>query len=209
MTSSTLEYGYVGTEPAWDYDIVLPTILDVVKSVPDNGSILDIGCGNGAILGEIRTRGTWRLYGIEISQSGAEIARSQGFDVRVADATNNLVELFGPNTFDLIISVEVIEHVYDTFGLLKQVHSILRPNGMLLLTTPYHGYLKNLVIALTGKCNSHYNPLWACGHIKFWSKQTLSAALEQSGYFNISFEGAGRIPFLWKSMILRAKKAAD
>jgi hypothetical protein len=76
------------------------------------------------------------------------------------------------------------------------------PQGRLLLTTPYHGYLKNLLISALGKCDSHYNPLWDCGHIKFWSRRTLSKALEETGFENIQFYGAGRFRWLWKSMVL-------
>jgi 2-polyprenyl-3-methyl-5-hydroxy-6-metoxy-1,4-benzoquinol methylase len=100
--------------------------------------------------------------------------------------------------------VEVIEHVYDPRGLLRQAHALLRPKGQIVLTTPYHGYLKNLLIAATGKCDSHYNPLWDCGHIKFWSRKTLVAALVETGWQNINFYGAGRFRYLWKSMVLTA-----
>jgi 2-polyprenyl-6-hydroxyphenyl methylase/3-demethylubiquinone-9 3-methyltransferase len=132
------------------------------------------------------------------------MARSQGFDVRRLDAGSDLGGLFEQHSFDLIISVEVIEHVYDPRALLHQAHTLLCRNGSLLLTTPYHGYLKNLLIAVLGKSDSHYNPLWDCGHIKFWSRQTISEALREAGFEAIKFYGAGRLAYLWKSMVLTA-----
>jgi|ERR1035441_5736038 2-polyprenyl-3-methyl-5-hydroxy-6-metoxy-1,4-benzoquinol methylase len=203
-TSKPLEYSYSSTAPTWDHGIVLPPIVQAVQSIPSNGSILDIGCGNGAMLAEIRQLGSWSLYGVESSESAVSLARRQGFDVRLTDATANLVSLFEPHSFDLIISVEVIEHVYDPRGLLRQARSLLHSNGRLVLTTPYHGYWKNLLIAALGKCDSHYNPLWDCGHIKFWSRTTLSAALEEAGFQNIQFYGAGRFRHFWKTMVLTA-----
>jgi 2-polyprenyl-3-methyl-5-hydroxy-6-metoxy-1,4-benzoquinol methylase len=199
-----LNYDYSHTRPTWDHSIILPLIIQAVQSIPPNGSVLDIGCGNGAILGEIRKLGPWRLCGVESSEGAVSQARSQGFDVRLADATTDLVMLFEQHTFDLIVSVEVIEHVYDPRGLLRQAHTLLRPKGHLVLTTPYHGYLKNLLIAVLGKCDSHYNPLWDSGHIKFWSRKTLVAALVETGYQSIHFYGAGRFAYLWKSMVLTA-----
>jgi len=207
MNVTPLEYAYSGTEPAWDHSIVLPAILNLLKTVPAGGSILDIGCGNGALLAEIRKRGNWRVCGIETAATGAAIARRQGLDVRLADASTSLVASFPDQRFDLILSVEVIEHVYDPGSLLSQARLLLQPGGRLLLTTPYHGYLKNLLIALAGRCDAHYNPLWDCGHIKFWSRRTLTAALEHAGFSNIGFSGAGRVPYLWKSMVLVAQAA--
>ena len=199
-----LDYGYSHTHSTWDHSIVLPPIIRAAQSTPSKGSILDIGCGGGAMLAEIQKLGPWRLCGVESSETAVSLARSQGFDVRLADATTELDTLFEQNSFDLIISVEVIEHVYDPRGLLRQAHTLLRPRGRLLLTTPYHGYLKNLLIAALGKSDAHYNPLWDCGHIKFWSRKTLSTALEETGYQDIQFYGAGRWGYLWKSMVLTA-----
>jgi 2-polyprenyl-3-methyl-5-hydroxy-6-metoxy-1,4-benzoquinol methylase len=200
-----LGYNYSHTRPTWDHRIVLPPIIQAARSIPPHGSILDIGCGNGAILAEIRQLGSsWRLCGVESSKSAVRLARSQGFDVRLADASTDLIPLFEQHSFDLVISVEVIEHVYDPRGLLRQAHALLRPEGRLVLTTPYHGYFKNLLIAVLGKGDAHYNPLLDCGHIKFWSRQTLSSALEETGYQRIQFYGAGRSAYLWKSMVLTA-----
>jgi hypothetical protein len=74
------------------------------------------------------------------------------------------------------------------------------------LTTPYHGYLKNLLLAVTGKLDRHFTVLWDHGHIKFWSHKTMHEILTETGFTNIKFGGAGRIPWLWKSMVVRAEK---
>lgn len=198
------EYLYTSVKPTWDHHLVLPSILQMLRNLPPEGSILDVGCGNGTMLEEIHKRGSWKLAGVDSSRSAISIARARGFDVHLADATKGLLELFPPHSFDLVLAIEVIEHVYSPRDLLRQVRGVLKPGGRILLTTPYHGYVKNLLIAALGRCDSHYNPLWDCGHIKFWSRRTLTQILKDTGYHDIQFEAAGRVPYLWKSIVATA-----
>ena len=102
--------------------------------------------------------------------------------------------------FLTVISMEVIEHLYSPRTFAAFVRSILEANGggRFILTTPYHGYLKNLSIALAGKADRHYSALWEGGHIKFWSRRTLAILLREAGFRNMAFTGAGRIPYLWR-----------
>jgi 2-polyprenyl-6-hydroxyphenyl methylase/3-demethylubiquinone-9 3-methyltransferase len=63
-----------------------------------------------------------------------------------------------------------------------------------------------VALALAGKMDFHYTALWDYGHIKFWSRPTLTALLAEAGFEVQRFVGVGRAPYLWKSMILVAKK---
>ena len=71
-----------------------------------------------------------------------------------------------------------------------------------MLTTPYHGYLKNLALSVFGKWDAHFTSEWEGGHIKFWSRATLTNLLGNAGFEVFEFSGVGRVPYLWKSMIL-------
>jgi 2-polyprenyl-6-hydroxyphenyl methylase/3-demethylubiquinone-9 3-methyltransferase len=104
--------------------------------------------------------------------------------------------------FDAVVALEVVEHLYDPRAFAGRVHECLRPGGTFILSTPYHGYMKNLLIALCGKFDAHVSPLWDGGHIKFRSRKTLTALLEEAGFRPAAFVGAGQLPYLWKSMIL-------
>jgi hypothetical protein len=84
----------------------------------------------------------------------------------------------------------------------------LKPDGKLIITTPYHGYLKNIVLSAAGKFDHHVNPLWDGGHIKFFSVQTLSQLLNTEGFLNLEFHFAGRLPWLWKDMICVAHQSS-
>lgn len=80
------------------------------------------------------------------------------------------------------------------------------PGGVAILSTPYHGYWKNLGLALTGRMDRHFTALWDHGHIKFWSVDTLGELLREAGFVDVRFERVERIPALAKSMIAIARK---
>jgi 2-polyprenyl-6-hydroxyphenyl methylase/3-demethylubiquinone-9 3-methyltransferase len=111
--------------------------------------------------------------------------------------------------FDIVVSTEVVEHLYAPKAYIKGCFSALKPGGRIICTTPYHGYLKNLTLSLMGKWDDHANPLWDGGHIKLWSRNTLGRLLSLGGFQNIQFTGAGRLPWLWMTMVMSGVKPAD
>jgi 2-polyprenyl-6-hydroxyphenyl methylase/3-demethylubiquinone-9 3-methyltransferase len=122
--------------------------------------------------------------------------------------TGSLDAIPGFGSFDVVTSAEVVEHLYLPRHLARNSYQALRPGGVAIFTTPYHGYWKNVVMALTGKLDAHFTVLWDGGHIKFWSRRTLTRLLEEAGFRVERFVGVGRVPLLWKSMILVARKPA-
>ena len=92
------------------------------------------------------------------------------------------------------------------YGIAAAASTARRSGGLLIASTPYHGYVKNLALAASGKLDAHFTALWDGGHIKFWSRRTLSALLTETGFEPIAFRGAGRWPWLWKSMLIAARK---
>jgi hypothetical protein len=77
-----------------------------------------------------------------------------------------------------------------------------------LIGTPYHGYLKNLALAVTGRMDAHFSVLHDGGHIKFFSVKSLSQLMRAHAFDDLSFTFYGRAPWLWKNMICHARKAA-
>jgi 2-polyprenyl-6-hydroxyphenyl methylase/3-demethylubiquinone-9 3-methyltransferase len=108
----------------------------------------------------------------------------------------------------LIVSSEVIEHLFLPRRLPETAFALLRPGGLFILTTPYHGYMKNLALSLMNKWDDHHTVHHDGGHIKFFSEKTLRELLENSGFAALTFNNAGRLPWLWKSMVCRAQRPA-
>lgn len=78
--------------------------------------------------------------------------------------------------------------------------------GKLIITTPYHGFLKNLDLSIFNKWDSHHTVDWDGGNIKFFSFKSLGALLNDNGFKVIKITGVGRVPYLWKSMVVIADK---
>jgi ubiquinone biosynthesis O-methyltransferase len=170
--------------------------------------LLDIGCGNGAMAASLASHGA-AVTGIDLSESGIALARTAHPEVRyeVASVYDDLRTRFG--AFDRVVALEVIEHLFDPRTFLRRAFEALKPGGILVLSTPYHGYFKNVMLALSGKLDAHFTVLWDGGHIKFFSERTLATMLEEAGFVDLRFRGAGRVPLLWKSLVASARRPAQ
>jgi 2-polyprenyl-3-methyl-5-hydroxy-6-metoxy-1,4-benzoquinol methylase len=200
------EYHYGSAEAAhteaylWRHIITLCAELGARR-------IVDIGCGNGALCRELASRG-YEVVGCEPSADGVRVAQSAAPELVFHQlGVDDEPSALGNESFDVAIATEVIEHLIRPRNLARFAKQVLRPGGHLIISTPYHGYLKNLFLALTNKWDAHLNPFWDGGHIKFWSRKTLSQLLNEGGFRIVRFIGAGRVPFLWKSMIMVARKS--
>ena len=185
----------------------MPHIFAFAGELKLGTRVLDVGCGNGAACGEFIHRGC-KVVGIDLSRPGIELARRNhpqgGFELLGAEL--DILQRLGESPFDIVISTEVVEHLYSPRDWAQGCFQALKPGGFLICTTPYHGYLKNLFISLAGKWDTHANPLWDGGHIKLWSKRTLSTLLTEAGFAGIEFRAAGRMPGLWMTMIAKARR---
>lgn len=177
--------------------------VELVQKLDGVRSICDLGCGNGHISGRLAALG-YEVTGVDASASGIEIARRAYPEVKFVHALINRDLKLGQ--FDLVISSDVIEHLYRPSDLLEAAIGQLKPGGQVLIGTPYHGYLKNFVLALTGRLDAHFSALHDGGHIKFFSASTLSKLLRAHRFDVLSFTFYGRAPWLWKNMICHARK---
>jgi 2-polyprenyl-3-methyl-5-hydroxy-6-metoxy-1,4-benzoquinol methylase len=169
-------------------------------------TVLDLGCGNGAFTAELSKAGL-QATGSDCSTTGLSLARAHYSSIPFFH--HDLSEPLGEShtaSYDAVTAVEVIEHLLLPRLLLRSALAALKPGGLLIVTTPFHGYWKNLALALTGSFDNHWHPLRDYGHVKFFSKNTLSALFHEQGLEMAFFQGVGRIPVLAKSMIIAGRK---
>lgn len=199
------DYGFHSSRPAHTFAYLQAPILRML-SRENNRCILDLGCGNGYLANFLLEQG-YNAYGTDASEEGIAIAKQanpERFFVQDL-STGELPPQLGQLKFDTVISTEVIEHLYDPAGFITFCKQLLGSGGELVISTPYHGYLKNLSISISNGWDHHFSPAWHGGHIKFWSKATLSGLLTSAGFNIVAFKGCGRVPYFWKSMIIKAK----
>ena len=172
-------------------------------------TVLDVGCGDGNFTASIADAG-FKAYGVDLSRGGIAKASERYPEIQfaIASAGDDLGSVFpGVADFEAIITVEVIEHLYSPRDFVRSARKTLKPGGIVIVTTPYWGYLKNIAMAVTNRMDRALTPLWDGGHIKHWSYATLCSLFGEEGFEVIAFHGAGRrIPYLWSGMAVVFRK---
>jgi len=199
------DYGFHSDGPTHNFSYQLDNLIGLIDK-GKNQYILDLGCGNGYLVNYLIKLG-YNAYGTDASEKGIAIAQKTNHDrFFVQDLSSDaLPPQLQAIPFDTIITTEVIEHLYNPQAFIDFCRQQLKPGGELIITTPYHGYLKNLMLSIFNRWDSHMDPLWLGGHIKLWSRKTLTKVLTNSGFTVIQFKGCGRFPYFWKSMIIKAR----
>ena len=166
---------------------------------------LDIGCGNGFITNQI-SYFFKKSLGIEPSTSGIKLAKKyKSSKLKFQKIT--LENLAKKNVkFDYITIIEVIEHQYDPFNFMKNIEKISKKNGYVLISTPFHGFFKNLAIALLNKFDDHFTVMWKHGHIKFFSEKTFKELIANYKFNIENIFYSGRFYPFSNSMIFLLKK---
>ena len=200
-------YGWQHSEGPHSCEYIIPEIIQVLADLQSR-RVVDVGCGNGALVRAIEGR-VDHVVGVEYDRGGFEIARRESphlsfYNMGVQDDPAEITAAEG--SFDTVVSSEVIEHLFSPHLLPQLSRQLLDMNGHLVLTTPYHGYLKNFALSVFDKWDAHHTALWHGGHIKFWSRDTLTQLLLDNGFKVVRFSGVGRVSYLWKSMVLVAQK---
>ena len=141
------------------------------------GRLLDVGCASGIFLQGIRNRGNWDLYGVEINENVAHIAQEHGLDVRLGTLEQ---AVFSDGYFDVVTLWDVLEHLHDPAGSLREIYRILKPDGLLIIRVPNANSRDS---RLFGR---YWAGLDAPRHLYVFSPLTLEALLEKCHFQRIA-----------------------
>ena len=158
------------------------------------GRLLDIGCSTGDWGLFWKARG-WRPAGVDIDREHTAIARDRGVDAHYCDLNRDPIP-FPATSFDLVFAGEVIEHLVDTDGFLRELSRCTKRGGHLLLTTPNLASFENRVRLLLGIYPRwlNYN-LSGSGHVRGYTPGALRKQLSEHG-FKVIRQLGNWVPFI-------------
>lgn len=110
--------------------------------------ILELGCGDGSLAREMKTLLRAEVYGVDLSEKALTVASKRGIIIKKADLNKRFP--FGDRSFDLVISDQVIEHIYDTNSFISESRRVIKDSGRLIIITPNLSFWMNRILFLLG-----------------------------------------------------------
>lgn len=168
-------------------------------------SILDFGCGAGQLIFKINKMNPKSHYvGVDVSEECVSRNKEKFSKKEFRLIKDGAPLPFKDNSFEYIISSDSIEHVYDTESAFGEFKRVLKPGGKIIITTPYHGFFKNLAIILSNNFDLSFDP--SAPHIRFFTKESISKCLKKAGLKPIKYDYFGRFYPLSRGMLVIAEK---
>jgi ubiquinone/menaquinone biosynthesis C-methylase UbiE len=192
-------------------DDVWNKFLQMLEVGPEE-VVLDLGCGAGEFTTRVASKiGTKNIFGVDLNLQELKLASSKGIQTYSCNLNERLP--FKNEMFDVVVSQQVIEHLYDVDSVVKEIHRVLKPTGYAVISTENLSSWHNLFSLFLGYdafscCTStelHIgNPLsphygekidWPLVHVKIMTCQSLKELLEIHGFKVQQIVGAGYYPF--------------
>lgn len=157
------------------------------RMFPEKGKILDIGCGYGHFIKIMENYG-WTASGIEPSSRTIRYAKSKGlnvFETTIEDA------VFPESSFEAVTAFYVLEHLFEPLSVLKKIHAMLKPRGVVVLRIPH----TTPIVKLLGFFNIKNNLYDVPFHMYDFSPNTIRLLLGKAGFSSIRIiPGSPTIP---------------
>ncbi len=156
-------------------------LLDRFEKFRKTGKIIDVGCGIGYFLETAKSRG-WEVYGTEYTNEAIQICKNKGIKISKGKLNS---ENYNPESFDIITSFEVLEHINNPLEEIDNFSKILRIGGLVYLTTP------NFNSFLRYKLKEKYDVITYPEHLSYYTHKTLNNLFKTSNFNKLKFESTG------------------
>jgi 2-polyprenyl-3-methyl-5-hydroxy-6-metoxy-1,4-benzoquinol methylase len=153
----------------------------ILEMVGANRRVLDIGCGAGE-LGKLLAAPGNTVAGFDIDQQSAQQARQHLDRVEVGDLeSTDLVAVFGPAAFDVVVFGDVLEHLRDPLSTLRQVHGLLAPGGSVVISTPNIAHGDVRLALLEGRFRYSSSGILDTTNTRFFTRESLLELVHAAG----------------------------
>jgi methionine biosynthesis protein MetW len=174
------------------------------RLLPPGGRVLDIGCASGGLLAVLRDQAR-HLAGLELSASAARAAAEIGDQV-VQGALEDPQLPFAPDSFDLVIIADVLEHLADPAAGLARAAGWCRPGGAVLVSVPNIAHWQARLTIVRGRWPQHERGTFDASHLRWFTRDSLRALLESAALRDV--ELAAIVPALHNHLPSRAARVA-
>jgi 2-polyprenyl-3-methyl-5-hydroxy-6-metoxy-1,4-benzoquinol methylase len=164
--------------------------------------VLDLGCGDGRITALLARDGA-AVTGVDPSEVALERARRANPDLGFRPPNADGTLPFTDGSIDVVVCLNVLEHVADTQRLMSEAQRVTRPGGWIALAVPHHGRLQRTWTALAS-FERHHDPLEPT--LRFYTRRSLAALLAQFGYGVVELAAAGGLPAFRRALLARARR---
>jgi SAM-dependent methyltransferase len=167
--------------------------------------VLDAGCGEGQLTAAIASCGC-EAVGVDVAAEPLRRARARHPGLELLRIAEDREWPLPDASFDVVWAGETIEHVADTGGWLSEVRRVLRSGGTLLLSTPAHGPLTRLALALSpARFERHFDP--RADHLRFYTARSLAQLLADFRFERIETREEGGLPGARRTLLAAAVRA--
>ena len=154
---------------------------DLLLYIPlDARSLLELGCGEGALGALVKERQKCRVVGIELDEDAAAIAKKKLDDVYTGDV-RHIIEILH-DRFDCIVASELIEHVDDPWSLLGDLRHLTKPGGRLVISIPNVANASIINDLIRGRFDYTYVGIACAGHLRFFTRASIEDLLDIAGW---------------------------
>ena len=159
------------------------------RFIPKAESLLDIGCGDGTLEYFIKNRIS-KIYGVDNAIKSVKESKKYYFEIKLVDLNKTIP--YKRNFFDVVTCLDVIEHIKDPNKLFKETYRVLKPNGLLLLSTPnirFSDHIYKLLFQGIFPKTSTDNNSYDGGHIHFFTFTDIRNLLLANRFKIIEYRG--------------------
>ena len=175
----------------------------MLSMVPSGSRVLETGCANGRFTRVLVEHGC-RVVGVELDPGAASEAAQFCEQVIVGNLEDPSVQEQIPDSFDLLLFGDVLEHLVEPRNVLRALRSRLKPGGCIVISIPNVAHWDVRIGLLTGKFDYQDEGVLDSTHLRFFTRRTVWEMLDQTGYYVVSADRVTRLPsWVYKIRLVR------